>query len=1102
MMSRGLERWMALLTLCVMALTVVALGASAESHTWDDEVAFDGGDHDATVWDADAGGITMTGEDIFWKYRGDALVQKGSSGAWDDASVSDPTVVFAAGQFYMYYTGNDGSDDAIGLARSSDGKAFTKYGSSALISKGSSGSYDGDGCREPSVIYEDGVFKMWYTGINGGAESIALATSKDGLTWSKYGSNPVLSQPGSGWGSNEFGDPCVILIDGRYVMYLSGSSVLNSKLVGIATSTDGTSWTYHASNPVVSKATSPAFGQQEICDVAVVRDGPVFRMYFSGRNNAGDKFRLGYGESFDGFDWRLSKTKYIDVGASGAFDDDQLMAPGTIMDGEGTIHMYYAGNDGTDWAIGLTSYRQWPARPNTPNDKILGVGSTYDSTHLLDPSVVKNSSGVYTMFYGCYGGGSYPYAVAKATSSSPASSWSKYASNPVLSKGTSGDWDDERVGYPCVVFEYGVYRMWYAGYDGSEWAIGYATSTDGNSWTKYGSNPILSLSTGKWDSVGVRDPWVLRVGNTYHMWYVGWSSASGYMVGHATSSDGTSWTKDSANPVLEPEPLNDWEAYYIENPCVVRDNGHFIMYYSGGYTSNKQRIGLAYSDDGANWSRDPLNPYMDWGNDTLFSDDGVAMGSVLIEGGMHRMYYAGYDGSSWTIGYASLSSTRATYTTPALDASSAWPVAWGSLTWDAEVPLGATLRFQVATNQGGTVWRFVGPDGTADSYFVDPGEGIFWFQSGKRIRVRAYMTTDDMTKWTPVLRSVTVTYSSRPAAFPPSVHVTSPNGGEDWMKTKAYPITWEASGNLNDTSVSLAYSTDNGTSWTNIATRQPNTGHYKWTVPSTETSGGLVRVTVIDIDGGMAEDTSDATFAIDPPAPKAGRFLSPAGGTVLVPGPTSLAWTVEDPWGLAESPLSLDLSTDGGSTWTQVASRLPFTDGIQWEVPELETSSDRCMLRLSVLTWLGDVSVIGSDAFSIDVVPPDVTLAELPRHLVTGREVVVSALAEDDLQLVGVVLHVSGAESVRAYEMAEGDAGVWTLVYVPLEGDAEAWITATDGAHEASSTVHVLSLKGEAAPSSSGTASLAMELVLASALAALVTVVIAVALVRRRRGRA
>jgi len=185
-----------------------------------------------------------------------------------------------------------------------------------------------------------------------------------------------------------------------------------------------------------------------------------------------------------------------------------------------------------------------------------------------------------------------------------------------------------------------------------------------------------------------------------------------------------------------------------------------------------------------------------------------------------------------------------------------------------------------------------------------------------------------------------------------------------------------------------------------------------------------------------------------------------------------------------------------------VASRLPFTDGIQWDVPDLETSSDRCLLRLSVLTWLGDVSVIGSDGFSIDVVPPEVTLANLPGHLVTGREVVVSALAEDDLELVGVVLHVSGADSVRTYEMAEGEEGVWTLVYVPLEGDSEAWITATDGAHEASSTVHVLSLKGEVAPSSSGTASLAMELVLASALAALVTVVIAVALVRRRRGRA
>src|SRR5438445_4708770 len=45
---------------------------------------------------------------------------------------------------------------------------------------------------EPSVIYEDGVFRLWY---RGGWEncSLGLATSTDGLTWTKSPANPLLS---------------------------------------------------------------------------------------------------------------------------------------------------------------------------------------------------------------------------------------------------------------------------------------------------------------------------------------------------------------------------------------------------------------------------------------------------------------------------------------------------------------------------------------------------------------------------------------------------------------------------------------------------------------------------------------------------------------------------------------------------------------------------------------------------------------------------------------------------------------------------------------------------------------------------------------------
>jgi predicted GH43/DUF377 family glycosyl hydrolase len=1098
MSSKEDRLWMLFPLLLVLAIVAIAVAVLGESHTWDDEADFEGGDWEATLWDSDEGGITLTGRSTFVKYRGNPVITEGGSGAWDENGVLEPTVVFAKGQYYLYYTGVDSGVPAIGVARSTDGKSFSKYGSSAVIS-GDSGKFDVSGCREPTVLYEDGLFKMWYTGVNSGVEAIGYATSKDGLSWTKYGSNPVLSQPSAtAWGDSVLGDPCVIRVDGMYYMYLTGDITTGSnKLVGIATSSDETSWNLHSSNPIVSNAPSGTFGAYDICDVAVIQDGPVFKMFFTGRKTNSVKYKIGYGESFDGFTWDLSTAIHLDLGWSGTFDEIELNSPCAIMGNEGVIHVYYEGNDATDYEIGLATLKPWLVMPNTPNDKILGKGSEYDATHLMDPCVIQPPGGSYLMYYGCYGGASYPYAIAKASSTVPdhTSTWNKFSSNPVLNRSASG-WDDDRLSSPCVIFDLGVYKMWYAGYDGSVWKIGYATSTGGNTWTKYGSNPVLSGTSSTWDADGVTDPWVLKVGNTYHMWYVGWTGGSGNMIGHATSSDGTTWTKDSANPVFVPEPNNDWEEDHVENPSVTWVNGRFVMYYDGRYTTTKQRIGVAYSLDGGNWTRDPSSPVMDWGNSTHFTDEGISIGSVLRVGAYKYVYYAGYSGTNWEIGYATFGAGKATYITPALDASSQWPVAWGTLSWDAEAPMGTTVRFQVATNQGGTIWRFVGPDGTDGTYFTNPGQGIHWFQSGKVLRVRAYMTTDDMERFIPVLRSITVTYGPRNGVSPPQVTVTSPNGGEDWMKTKAYPITWEAQGNLNGTSVSLDYSTDNGTSWTSIATRQQNTGFYKWTVPSVGTSGALIRVTVIDIDGMMAVDTSDATFAIDPPAAKAGAFHVPAAGDVVAPGPLQLSWTVEDPWGLSEAPLTLDLTTDGGLTWSELASGLPFTDGIQWEVPQLSTSSGDCMMRLSVRSWLGDVSVIESGRFTIDVTSPVLEWDDVPKTMVAGKTYTISVIASDDTGLEGVDLHI-GSEDGETVHGMEQAGSTWVFTYTADSDDERIWASTSDGVHDVETPARELSIASAPGAPSGASGSLAVELLLAAGLAVVVFVALALA-VRRR----
>ena len=61
--------------------------------------------------------------------------------------------------------------------------------------------------------------------------------------------------------------------------------------------------------------------------------------------------------------------------------------------------------------------------------------------------------------------------------------------------------------------------MWYTGYDGTSWRIGYATSLDGIVWEKYHANPVLGPgASGTWDGDGVAHPAVLFDGVEYQMW--------------------------------------------------------------------------------------------------------------------------------------------------------------------------------------------------------------------------------------------------------------------------------------------------------------------------------------------------------------------------------------------------------------------------------------------------------------------------------------------------------------------------------------------------------------------------------------------------------
>lgn len=91
----------------------------------------------------------------------------------------------------------------------------------------------------------------------------------------------------------------------------------------------------------------------------------------------------------------------------------------------------------------------------------------------------------------------------------------------------------------------------------------------------------------------------------------------------------------------------------------------------------------------------------------------------------------------------------------------------------------------------------------------------------------------------------------------PQVSLTSPNGGENLRVGTNHNITWTST---DIDSVKLTYSTDSGTTWSNIITSTPSDGSYSWTVPNTPSSN--CKVMISNVADPSIDDTSSSVFTI------------------------------------------------------------------------------------------------------------------------------------------------------------------------------------------------------------------------------------------------
>jgi hypothetical protein len=137
----------------------------------------------------------LAGTGHFAVYPNNPVLEPGSKGEWDAGAMGSMTVLKVGEVLHVYYEAwgvrSDSAGDynslQIGHATSRDGLHWTKDKTNPVLPKGTGSAWDRDGTWDPFVLYENGVFKMWYGGGMDQHCEWGYAVSTDGVHFAKKG---------------------------------------------------------------------------------------------------------------------------------------------------------------------------------------------------------------------------------------------------------------------------------------------------------------------------------------------------------------------------------------------------------------------------------------------------------------------------------------------------------------------------------------------------------------------------------------------------------------------------------------------------------------------------------------------------------------------------------------------------------------------------------------------------------------------------------------------------------------------------------------------------------------------------------------------------
>ena len=270
--------------------------------------------------------------------------------------------------------------------------------------------------NDPSVVKAGGEYYMYFTWRT--MDRITMIKSRDGEVWTDPQIN-FLPQMDLDW-EEEVSQPCVIYKDGIFEMWYTAKRLERSafepkiSVIAHAVSKDGVTW---------EREMEPCFAAEllweeySVSNPGVLYDENIgkYRMWYTAGDSCLQEF-IGYAESVDGLDWkRVVEKPMMERQPAHRWERYAVSEPSVVQHGE-WFYMVYSGFE------------------HSTNSRLC---------------FARSRDGIH---------------------------WEKHPGNPIITGGKQGWWDGGYTGKASLMFDQGIWKMWYTGHLHDRTNIGYMTN--------------------------------------------------------------------------------------------------------------------------------------------------------------------------------------------------------------------------------------------------------------------------------------------------------------------------------------------------------------------------------------------------------------------------------------------------------------------------------------------------------------------------------------------------------------------------------------------------------------------------------------------------